>query len=168
MSVHEPLPEDDPRYIGLVTRGIAFALDAAVIDLVALIVGVGAALILSLLHIPSSLKPVLAVIGAASFIVWSLAYFVGFWSATGQTPGNRVMQFRVVAAGGGRLKPRRCLLRFIGLVLAALPLFAGYVLILFDHRCRGLQDLLARTVVVDAPEMSIAEARRTQTRAAAR
>jgi uncharacterized RDD family membrane protein YckC len=34
------------------------------------------------------------------------------------------------------------------MVLAAIPLFAGFLLILFDGRRRGLQDLLARTIVV--------------------
>jgi uncharacterized RDD family membrane protein YckC len=160
MSTSVPPPEDDPRYIGLVTRGIAFALEAALIDIVALVVGVGAALILSLLHLPSSLKPVLAVIGGAAFVLWSLAYFIGFWSATGQTPGSRVMQIRVIPVTGDRLKPRRCFVRCIGLLLAALPLFADYLMIPFNTRRRGFQDLLARTVVFDAPQMSIADLRR--------
>jgi len=42
-------------------------------------------------------------------------------------------------------------LRLAGLVLAALPLFAGFVPILFDDRRRGVQDMLAGTVVVFAP-----------------
>ena len=45
--------------------------------------------------------------------------------------------------------PRRGLLRFIGLTLAALPLFLGFLWILVDDRRRGLHDLLARTVVVE-------------------
>jgi hypothetical protein len=45
-------------------------------------------------------------------------------------------------------------------VLAALPLLAGYLMILFDGRRRGLQDRLARTLAVDAPELSLAEQRR--------
>jgi hypothetical protein len=42
-------------------------------------------------------------------------------------------------------------LRFGALVLAALPLFAGFLPILVDARRRGLQDMLAHTVVVRAP-----------------
>lgn len=161
-----PDGSESREYIGLVTRAIAFALDAALIDLVALIVGVSFGLILSLLHLPKEVKAVFLAIGGAAFILWTLAYFVGFWYATGQTPGSRVMQIRVVAAGGERLKPRRGLVRFAGLVLAALPLFAGYFLILFDHQRRGFQDRLARTVVVDAPQLSIAATRRAQAAAA--
>jgi hypothetical protein len=55
------------------------------------------------------------------------------------------------------VKPRRALLRWIGMVLAALPLFAGYLVIPFDRRRRGWHDRLARTVVVDAPGISPAE-----------
>jgi uncharacterized RDD family membrane protein YckC len=160
-------PQDQPRYIGLVTRGVAFALDAVVIDLVALIVGFASALILSLLHLPKEVKAVLAVIGAASYFLWTLAYFVGFWSATGQTPGNRVMQIRVLSASGERLKTRRAVVRFVGLILAALPLFAGYVVILFNRRRRGFQDYLARSVVVDAPQLSVAEMHRPKSHASA-
>ena len=88
------------------------------------------------------------------FIVWSAAYFVTFWSTTGQTPGARVMRFRVLAPGAtrGHIGPRRALLRLLGMILAAIPLLAGYFMVLFDDRRRGLHDRLARTVVVDAPD----------------
>jgi uncharacterized RDD family membrane protein YckC len=155
------------RYVGLITRGIAFALDAAVINVVAIFVEVGLALILSLLHLPHhQLRAVVVALGAAAYVLWSVGYFVGFWSTAGQTPGNRIMRIRVVAVKGERLKPRRALVRCIGLVLAALPLFAGYLMILFNRRRRGLQDYLARTVVIEAPQVSFAEARRTERRTA--
>ena len=100
-------------------------------------------------------------------LLWTAGYFVAFWSATGQTPGNRVMRIRVVTASGERVKPRRGVVRCVGLVLAALPLFAGYALILFDRQRRGLQDRLAGTVVVEAPSVvSFAEARRVRQREA--
>jgi hypothetical protein len=79
-----------------------------------------------------------------------------------------MMQIRVVRANGDRLKPRRSVIRCVGLVLAAIPLFAGYALILFDRRRRGLQDRLAGTVVVGAPNVSFAEARRVRQREAYR
>ena len=113
------------RYQGLVTRGIAFVLDAALINLVALVVGIAAALILSILSLPESLNPALGALGALSFVVWTVAYFTLFWASTGQTPGNRVMEIRVVTADGGMLKPRRALFRFGALVLAALPVLPG-------------------------------------------
>jgi uncharacterized RDD family membrane protein YckC len=154
------------RYAGLATRVIAFAVDAALIDLAALVVAAAGALISSLLHFPNGLQNVLVVIGAGAFVLWSVAYFVAFWSTTGQTPGARVMQIRVLTAGGERVGPKRALLRCVGVVLAALPLFLGFVRILFDAKRRGFQDRLAATVVVATPQLSVAQARRVERRAA--
>ena len=39
-------------------------------------------------------------------------------------------------------------MRFVGLVLAIVPLFAGFLPVLFDARRRGLQDFLAGTTVL--------------------
>jgi uncharacterized RDD family membrane protein YckC len=161
----EPEPPDEKRrYVGLVTRAIAFALDAAVINAVGIAVAAGTALILSLLHLPKSVREVFVAVGGVVYVLWSIGYFVGFWSATGQTPGARVMRFRVIPARGDKLKPRRGVVRCVGLVLAAIPLLAGYWVILFDRRRRGLQDYLARTVVVEAPAPSAAELRRLRRR----
>jgi hypothetical protein len=38
--------------------------------------------------------------------------------------------------------------RLIGLLLAIIPMFAGFLPVLFDRRRRALQDYLAGTVVV--------------------
>ena len=75
------------------------------------------------------------------------------------------MQLRVVTADGSRIKPRWAVVRCIGVLLAALPLFAGFVPILYDARRRGFQDWLARTVVAEAPGPSIAEVTRAKRRA---
>jgi uncharacterized RDD family membrane protein YckC len=152
-------------YTGLVTRGIAFAIDAAVINLVATIVGVGASLILALLHLPGTVKAVLAAIGTAVYVLWLVGYFVVFWSTTGQTLGARVMQFQVETPDGGPITPRRAVVRCAGLFLAALPLFLGFLPILYDNRRRGFQDRFAGTVVVNAPAVSMIEARRARKRA---
>jgi uncharacterized RDD family membrane protein YckC len=153
--VHESTREEttELQYEGLVTRGIAFALDAAVIDLIAIVVAGGVALALSVLSVPKdSLDTVLIAAGGVLFLAWSVGYFVTFWSTTGQTPGSRLMRITVRGADDGNvLGPRRAALRFVGLVLAAIPLLAGFLPILFDNRCRGVHDMLAGTVVVEAP-----------------
>ena len=141
-------PAAAPVYEGLVTRAIAFAVDAAIIDLIALLVGVGVGLALSILSISDNLKVVLLALGGAAFVVWTVGYFTVFWSTTGQTPGNRLMHLRVCREDGAVLSPRRALLRFGALVLAALPLCAGFLPVLVDDRRRGLHDMLAGTVVV--------------------
>lgn len=143
-------------YVGVVTRTLAFAVDAALINVVAVLTAAVIGLALSVLSMPSDLQNALVVIGGCVYVVWSIGYFVVFWSTTGQTPGARMLRFRVCTYGMAPLTPRRALLRFAGLVLAAIPLFAGFVPILFDERRRGLQDILARTVVVEAADVSAA------------
>lgn len=158
------LPEAGLRYPGLATRGISFALDAAVINLVAIVVGVGASLILSILHLPGALKTILAAVGTALYVLWLVGYFVVFWSTTGQTPGARMMQIKVQTPDGGSIAPRRALVRCVGVILAALPLFLGFVPILYDDRRRAFQDRFAGTVVTDAPAISMIETRRARKR----
>jgi uncharacterized RDD family membrane protein YckC len=157
-----------PDYTGLVTRAIGFGIDAGIINLVGLIVAAIVALALGLFDVPSSIDTALAVIGAGLFVMWTVAYFVTFWSTTGQTPGARVMRFRVVAPGArhGPIGPRRAFVRLLGMVLAAIPLLAGYLMVLFDDRRRGLHDRLARTAVLDAPDTETPANRRRAKRQA--
>jgi uncharacterized RDD family membrane protein YckC len=140
----------EPVYIGLVTRAIAFAIDAAIIDGVAVLVAAASALILSVLPVSDQFKTVSAIVGGGLFVVWIVAYFASFWSATGQTPGNRVMRIRVSRLDGTLLGPSRAAIRLGGVALAALPLLLGFAPILFNERRRGLQDAIAGTIVVSA------------------
>jgi uncharacterized RDD family membrane protein YckC len=149
-----------PAYAGLITRVIAFAIDGALILAADLIVWVSGVVIVGVLHLPTAINAILVVIGGCLAIAWSAGYFVGFWTTTGQTPGSRVMQIRVQTADGRLLGPSRALLRCVGLLLAALPLFIGFAPILFDRRRRGFQDWLAHTVVLVTPQLSVAAVRR--------
>jgi uncharacterized RDD family membrane protein YckC len=142
----------EPRYEGLVTRAIAFALDGAVINVVAVAVAGIVALGLSVLSLPNDVDTVLVALGGVLWVVWSVGYFIVFWSTTGQTPGSRLMRIRVCRAdGGGILRPGAAALRVVYLTLAAIPLLAGFLTILVDDRRRGVHDMLAGTVVVEAP-----------------
>src|SRR5947209_612091 len=123
--VHRPAPaphdEGKPAYVGLVTRTIAFVLDAALIDAVAALVSVSVVLVISLLPVSGKYNSVLVVVGAVLFCIWAAAYFIVFWSSTGQTPGDRVMQIRVTRSGGGGLRPRHAIVRLVFLVAAIVP-----------------------------------------------
>jgi uncharacterized RDD family membrane protein YckC len=144
------VPAVRPRvYVGLVTRAIAFAIDAAIVNAVAIVTAAIVALTLTIVSKPDELRAVLIAIGGVAWLLWTVGYFATFWSTTGQTPGNRILRIRVSAANGGALPLRRALVRFVGLTLAAIPLFAGFALILFDDRRRGLHDMLARSVVTE-------------------
>jgi uncharacterized RDD family membrane protein YckC len=139
------------HYEGLITRAIAFAVDATAINVVAIVVGAAVGVSLSVLKVPSDVETALYALGGVSYLLWSLGYFVTFWSTTGQTPGNRLLGVRVVREDGTLLRPARALLRLAALVLAAVPLFAGFVPVLFDDRRRGVHDMIAGTVVVPGP-----------------
>jgi uncharacterized RDD family membrane protein YckC len=147
-------------YVGIVTRAIAFAVDAAVIQFVAIAVAGTFALILSVISLPDDLDSVLVVAGSVAYVLWLVGYFVLFWSATGQTPGNRLLQIRVCRADDlAAPSTGAALVRFGALILAALPLFAGFLPILLDDRRRGVHDMLGGTVVVPAPPSGGSDAR---------
>ena len=145
--VRRPPRTERAIYGGIATRAVALATDAALTIVVFMsIVGI-VALVASLV---GGLRPAWLV-GALLGSGWLLVvgtYFVLFWSAAGQTPGMRLLRVRVLGPGGTRLSIGRSVVRLVGLVLAIVPLFAGFVPVLFTERRRGLPDLLAGTVVV--------------------
>ena len=139
------------RYAGIVSRTVALAIDAASLTIGFAVASAVFGLILSLFTAVEISSPG-AVLGAAA--LWSivvLIYFVGFWTLAGETPGMRLMALRVIDAAGDPPGLFPSLVRLAGMILAAIPFFAGYLLILVDDRRRGLQDMLAGTTVVYAP-----------------
>ena len=58
----------------------------AVINGVALLVGVVVGLALSLFDLAEGVRTAFVAIGAAIALIWAVSYFVAFWSTTGQTP----------------------------------------------------------------------------------
>ena len=140
-------------FAGVGTRGVALVTDAM---LVAFVFVVGGALIGLVASLFGGLRPtwlvdVLAAVG------WSLVvvvYFVGFWSTVGQTPGMRLMRVRVVSGSGEAPSGWRSLLRLVGLALAVILLFTGFLPALVDRRRRALQDFLAGTTVDYDPEQA--------------
>ena len=134
-------------YGGVATRAIALATDAALaIVLFTSVVGI-ASLVASLV---GGLRPqwLVGVLLASGWLLVVGAYFVLFWSAAGQTPGMRLLRLRVLRPDGKPPSLGRALVRMVGLVLAIVPLFAGFIPVLFTAQRRGLPDFLAGTVVV--------------------
>jgi uncharacterized RDD family membrane protein YckC len=134
-------------YAGLVTRALAIAIDVLVIDALAILIGGAIQLIASLLGHQGTLSPLQALIGGVAWLLWGALYFVLFWALTGQTPGDRVMGIRVLSVTSDRIHIRQAFLRFGAMLLAALPLGAGFLPVLVDDQRRGLHDRIAKTVV---------------------
>ena len=68
----------------------------------------------------------------------------------GQTAGKRLLRIRVLAPEGAPLSFGRAALRVVGLALAIIPCFAGFIPAFFDSRCRALPDLIATTTVIQS------------------
>jgi uncharacterized RDD family membrane protein YckC len=135
------------RYAGIATRGVALAVDAALATMIFLTGTAVIGLVVSLVWDPRPAPVVGTVIAVAGFVV-EVGYFTGFWSTAGQTPGMRLLRLRVVAGGGSPPGLGRSLVRLLGLIVAILLLFTGFLPVLVDDRRRALQDFLAGTVVV--------------------
>ncbi len=145
-------PETTP-YAGLVTRAIALLVDALVINVIAVITGAVLALIGSLLGV-GDLGVAAALTGGFLWLGWTGLYFIVFWITTGQTPGARLLGIRVVSASPRPLGIVRASLRFVVMMLALIPLGAGFLTVLFDDRRRGPHDMVADTVARWAPAVS--------------
>jgi uncharacterized RDD family membrane protein YckC len=139
---------DTSVFAGVASRGVALLVDALAIFAISALIGAAVGLISSIVGgvRPDWLAGTL--LGADGLIV-TAAYFVLFWSTAGQTPGMRLMHVRVRSGRpGGALSVGRALVRTIGLALAIIPLFLGFVPALIDSRRRALPDFLAGTTVV--------------------
>ena len=134
-------------YGGLATRAIALATDAALVTVIFMSVTGLAALVASLV---GGLRPawLVGTLLGSGWLLIAGSYFVLFWSSAGQTPGMRLLHLRVRGPDGEAPSVGRSLVRLFGLVLAIVPMFAGFVPVVFSERRRGLQDFLAGTVVL--------------------
>jgi uncharacterized RDD family membrane protein YckC len=143
----KPVTPQTERYGGFASRGVGLVVDAALAQLAFLVIWASAALIISLVgHLRDGWE--LGTLFGAGWLLCVGAYFVGFWSATGQTPGLRMMHLRVADRSGAPPSVLRSAVRLVGLALAIIPLGAGFLPVLVDARRRGLQDFLAGTVVL--------------------
>jgi uncharacterized RDD family membrane protein YckC len=145
-------------YAGFLSRLFAFALDVAFLMA---ILALGSWLIsatlqllaldnlfVSLAETGSIVSVIIVALAGSSGFIVVVGYFMALWIFTGQTLGMTLMGLRVVATNGDRLTFWQALRRFIGLIIAAIPFFLGFVWILFDNRRQGWQDKIGGTFIV--------------------
>jgi len=135
-------------FAGVASRGIALVVDALAILGISLAIGAAAGLVAALVD---GIRPhwLAGTLLALAGVAVAVGYFVVFWQTAGQTPGMRLMHVRVLPARNDqRMTFWRALVRTLGLALAIIPCFLGFVPALFDRRRRALPDYLAGTVVV--------------------
>ena len=118
------------RLIGFGPRFLAWLIDYVVL----VVIGV----VLNIIHL-----------GGLGTLV-NLAYFIYFWSTTGQTLGMMAMRIRVARADGQPLTWSTGILRVIGYIISAIPLGLGLWWVIWDPQKQGWHDKIASTVVVPA------------------
>ena len=135
------------RYAGIATRALALAVDVAIVQVAVLAGAAILGLVASLAGGDLKLETLGRLLAASAWAFTVAAYFVFFWSTVGQTPAMRMMDIRVSTPDGAPPGVGRSIVRLIGLLLAIIPLFAGFLPVLVDDRRRGIHDMLAGTVV---------------------
>jgi uncharacterized RDD family membrane protein YckC len=86
------------------------------------------------------------------FILGVGLYHVFFLALANRTIGKSIMGLQVVPLQGGRIGVLRATLRYLGYIVSIIPLFLGFIWILFSRRRQGWHDKIARTCVVYAWE----------------
>ncbi len=120
----------DTRRIGFGPRLGAYLIDAVALSAVAVV--------LNIVHL-----------GAIGSIV-GLAYFLYFWSTSGQTLGMRLLKMKVVRTDGQALSWGTGAVRLGGYIVSAIPLCLGLLWVIWDPGKQGWHDKWAGTAVVRA------------------
>lgn len=83
-----------------------------------------------------------------NFII-SIMYFTYFEGTTGQTPGKRAMNIKVVTENGKKLTTADALIRTILRIIDSIAFYLlGLIIILVTEKKQRLGDVLAKTIVV--------------------
>ena len=146
------------KHAGFASRFGEFAFDIALINIALIVVTAGAGTVLRFFNFdnlfnigdePTTLgRIIVSAVGAVTFLVTYFGYPIFFWVTVGQTPGKRLFGLLVIQTDGHKLSVGRAFLRVLGYWISALPLFLGFIWILFDGRRQGWHDKLAGTYVI--------------------
>jgi uncharacterized RDD family membrane protein YckC len=90
--------------------------------------------------------------GSIVLTVIVISYFTFFWTLVGFTPGKAVLGLKVVRKDGAKISFGRALLRFFCYWISAIPLFLGFLWVLWDPKRRGWHDKIAGTQVLYIPK----------------
>jgi uncharacterized RDD family membrane protein YckC len=137
-----PLPTNRA---GVVTRGVAFVIDAVIINLFFTVIAGAATLLATFFGGSGEGVPRGAIaVGSFAWLAVVSVYLGGFWCLAGQTPGMKFLGVRL----NERLKPRRAFRRLVGLGLSFITLGIGFLGIVFGESRRSWADRMGKTEVV--------------------
>ncbi|HEX4306298.1 MAG TPA: RDD family protein [Solirubrobacterales bacterium] len=138
-----PLPTNRA---GVATRGVAFLIDAVIVNLFFTVLAGAATLLVTFFGGSGDGVPKGAIaVGSFTWLAVVSLYLGGFWALAGQTPGMRFLGIRLDER---RLPAGRAFRRLIGLGLSFVTLGIGFLGIVFGESRRSWADRMARTEVV--------------------
>jgi len=152
--MESPPPPPAARYGGFWIRAVAYIIDTIFLGIVNVVIEAifqargTAAIGAAILNPQSSQSPVYGAVVVVESVV-TIAYFVGLWSYTGATLGQRMFRLRVIDANtGGPISLGKALLRWVGIFISSIACFIGLIWVAFDSRKQGWADKIAGTLVL--------------------
>jgi uncharacterized RDD family membrane protein YckC len=97
---------------------------------------------------PLSLASYGTAVAAITYWLLSSLYYVPFWAWRGQTPGKMLVGIVIVDAQGGKLGPRRAIIRYATNFLSQFCFLLGYLWVIWDNKKQAWHDKVAGTYVV--------------------
>jgi uncharacterized RDD family membrane protein YckC len=87
--------------------------------------------------------------GVLSVVLIGIIYLPVMWAWKGQTVGMMILNMKVVrAADGGPISAGTAIIRWLGMIVSAIPFCLGFIWIAFDARKQGWHDKIAGTVII--------------------
>jgi uncharacterized RDD family membrane protein YckC len=137
------------EYAGIVSRGIAFFIDAAVVVVLCTVGFEFAVTVLSTIGVAHASVTFSA--NAIGFLIGVPIVFVAYcaasWVLIGRTPGMFLLGVRVVRPDGHSPRTGRSVVRALAYWISGI-LMLGFIWIMFDKRRQGFHDKIAGTFVV--------------------
>lgn len=83
----------------------------------------------------------------------SVIYFTYFWvNKNGQTLGSKLLAIKVIREDSQPIGFSTAIIRWLGYILSSLPIFLGFLWVLWDSKKQGWHDKIAKTLVVNTGE----------------
>jgi uncharacterized RDD family membrane protein YckC len=158
VSTHVPR---QPHPAGFFSRFEAFVIDLVILSIVQLVSSAFIQTILRFFRLTGLIGRIQTLldntslniaIGSSVFALFVIGYFVFFWTLVGFTPGKAILGLKVMKMNGAKLSFGRSLLRFICYWVSAIPLFIGFLWVLWDPKRQAWHDKIAGTQVLYIPK----------------
>jgi uncharacterized RDD family membrane protein YckC len=150
-----------PHPAGFFSRFEAFVIDLVILSIIQLVSSAFIQTILRFFRLTGLISRIQAfldnstldiAVGSAVFALFVIGYFVFFWTLVGYTPGKAILGIKVMKMNGAKLSFGRSLLRFFCYWISAIPIFLGFLWVLWDPKRRAWHDKIAGTQVLYIPK----------------